>query len=179
MPARPPGRQRTFGDRAELAGRGELAVGGAQDPHVFRGQGKLRREPPAVLGEEQDRVRGRHDFQLGHVIPAGQRDLDGAHRPGQRVHGLRAGPHRDGIAVGGHLPGGDLTGRRQDNLHACPAGSKADARARRAAARGGRGSPCRGLAEALRADLFARRVGEAVREADAVQVRLGAGQAVE
>ena len=39
VPAGPPGRQRAFGDRAELADGGELAVGGAQDPQVLRGQG--------------------------------------------------------------------------------------------------------------------------------------------
>ena len=67
MPAVPPGGQ-GFGDRAELTGRDELAVGGAQDPQPVRRQGQPRREAAAVRGEEQDRVRGRHDIQFGHVI---------------------------------------------------------------------------------------------------------------
>ena len=81
-----------FRDHAELAGHDELAVGRAQDPEPVRRQGQLRREAPAVLGEEQDRVRGRDDIQLAHVIPADQRDVDGADRPGQRVRGVAVPP---------------------------------------------------------------------------------------
>ena len=114
VPAFPAGRHRAFRDRAELAGGDDLAAGRAQDPQPFGRQGQPRREVPAVRGEEQDRVRGRHDLQLGHVIPAGQRDVDGTDRPGQRVRGRRiprAAPHRDGIAVRGHLPGGGISAR--------------------------------------------------------------------
>ena len=61
MPACPAGRHLASGDRAELTGRGQLAVGGAQDPPIVRRQREPRREPAAVLGEEQDRVPARDD----------------------------------------------------------------------------------------------------------------------
>ena len=83
------------------------------------------------------------------MIPADQRDVDGTYRPGKWVDGLRSGlgrpdplraaPHRDWIAVGGHSPGGDPIGcfsdSRQNHLDAYPVGIEADAWTRRRLAR--------------------------------------------
>ena len=193
MPALPAERHRRLGDHPQLADDGEVTIGGTQQPNVVRGQGQVRRETPAVFGEEQDRVRGLDDIQLAHVIPADQRDLNGAYRPGQRVGRLRGGlggpdplraaAHHDRIAVGGHPPGGDPVGRLadggQDHLDAHPVGVEGDPRARGRSARRDPASPRRRPIEALRRDFLARGLDDAYRKPDAVQVGIGIGQAVQ
>ena len=114
------------------------------------GSGQLRREAPAIVGEEQDRVGRADDLQLAHVVPADQRHMDGTDRTGQRMSRLggglgrsdplRAAAHRHRIAVRCHPPGrhtiGSLADGGQDDLHASAVRIKGDARA------GGRDRAC-------------------------------------
>ena len=113
VPAFPPGRHRAFRDRAELAGRDELAVGAGAGSTAGPGAGAAapggacrprRRTGP---GPRTARLPAR-SRDPGRPARRGRRGPAGS--AGARPADPRAAPHRDGIAVRGHLPGGDPAG---------------------------------------------------------------------
>ena len=124
-PAIPAEGDRRLDDLPGLTGELEFPVGRVHDPDLAPGQRHGTGQPTAVIAEEEDGVGLVDDAELGgQVLAAGERDEDGAHRPVERVGGLRrclgrADPHGAAlhgmrVAVRGDPPAGDAVGRVAD-----------------------------------------------------------------